>query len=66
VYQFWIDTARGAVSLGFVTTDDQGRVSAAFDTPSSLPGTVGAFLLTLEHAGGGLRPGDAVVLASVR
>ena len=66
VYQFWIDTTLGPISLGFVAPDDQGRVTAAFDTPPAMQGTTLGFLLTLEHAGGGMKPGEAVVLASVR
>jgi len=66
VYQFLIDTTIGAVSVGFVAPDDQGRVSAAFDTPTTGQGTAVGFLVTLERAGGGSKPGDAVVLASAR
>ena len=63
-YQVWLVTARGSIGLGFVAPDAQGRVSAAFDTPAHLPGSVTGFMLSLEPTGGNAKPTGPIVLAS--
>jgi hypothetical protein len=63
-YQVWMVTTRGSIGLGFVAPDTQGRVSAAFDTPPDLPGTVTGFMLSLEPTGGNAKPTGLIVLAS--
>lgn len=63
-HQVWLVTPRGTVSLGFLTPDAQGRVSAAFDLPSDIGGAVRGFMVTREPAGGSARPSRTVVLAS--
>ena len=62
--QVWLMTTRGALSLGFVTPDAQGRLTAAFDTPPELPGQVVGVAVTAEAVGGSAAPGSRVVLAS--
>lgn len=62
--QVWLLTTRGALSLGFVTPDAQGRLTATFDTPPELPGQVVGVAVTAEAAGGSASPGSRVVLAS--
>jgi hypothetical protein len=63
-YQVWLVTTRGSIGLGFVVPDAQGRVSAAFDTPPHLPGSVTGFMLSLEPTGGNATPTGPIVLAS--
>jgi hypothetical protein len=63
-YQVWMVTTRGSIGLGFVVPDAQGRVSAAFDTPPHLPGSVTGFMLSLEPSGGNATPTGPIVLAS--
>lgn len=63
-YQVWLVTTRGSIGLGFVVPDAQGRVSAAFDTPRDLPGSVTGFMLSLEPTGGNAKPTGPIVLAS--
>ena len=63
-YQAWLVTRRGVVSLGVLTPDDQGRITAAFDLPADLAGTVRGFMITREPAGGSARPSRTVVLAT--
>lgn len=64
IYQVWMTTTRGALSLGFVSSDAQGRAGASFDAPPELPGNVVGFMLTLEPTGGNVKPTGPVVLAS--
>jgi hypothetical protein len=64
VYQVWLITSRGPVSLGFAAPDAQGRIGVTFDIPLELSGDVTGFLLTKEAAGGSTAPGDSVVLSS--
>ena len=63
-YQVWLVTTRGSIGLGFVAPDAQGRVSAAFDTPPHLPGSVTGFMLSLEPTGGNATPTGPIILAS--
>lgn len=63
-YQTWLVTTRGAIGLGFVAPDAQGRVSAAFDTPPDLAGNVTGFMLSLEPTGGNAKPTGSIILAS--
>lgn len=63
VHQVWLVTTRGSISLGFVVPDAQGRVSATFDTPQELPGSVLGVIVTAETAGGSGAPGRRFVLA---
>jgi len=63
-YQVWLVTTQGSIGLGFVVPDAQGRVSAAFDTPQHLPGSVTGFMLSLEPTGGNAKPTGPIVLAS--
>ena len=63
-YQVWMVTTRGSTGLGFAAPDTQGRVSAAFDTPPDLSGTVTGFMLSLEPTGGSAKPTGPIVLAS--
>lgn len=62
--QAWLLTTRGSISLGFLTPDAQGRVSASFDTPPDMPGTVTGVAVTGEPAGGSGSPGSRVLVAS--
>jgi hypothetical protein len=64
IYQVWLVTTRGSIGLGFVVPDAQGRVSAAFDLPPDLPGSVTGFMLSLEPTGGNAKPTGPIVLAS--
>ena len=62
-YQAWLVTSRGPVSLGLLTPDARGRVSAAFDLPPDA-GAIWGFMVTREPAAGSARPSRTVVLAS--
>jgi hypothetical protein len=64
IYQAWLVTPRAVVSLGVLTPDEQGRITAAFDLPANLAGTVRGFMITREPAGGSARPSRTVVLAT--
>jgi hypothetical protein len=64
IYQVWLVTTRGSIGLGFVVPDAQGRVSAAFDLPPDLPGSVTGFMLSLEPTGGSAKPTGPIVLAT--
>ena len=62
--QAWLVTTRGSISLGLASPDGQGRLSAAFDPPAPLAGTVTGFMVTLERAGGSAKPTGPLLLAS--
>lgn len=64
VYQVWLATTGGPISLGFVAPDAQGRIDAAFDTPPELVGNVTGFMLSLEPTGGNAKPTGPIVVAS--
>ena len=64
VYQVWLVTSNGSISLGFVTPDGQGRIDAAFDTPPELVGNVTGVMLSLEPTGGNVKPTGPIVVAS--
>jgi hypothetical protein len=64
VYQAWLVTPAGMISAGEIAPDARGRVSATFDTPADLPGTVTGVFVTLEPEGGSAQPGRRVALAS--
>lgn len=64
VYQVWVTTTRGPISLGFASPDALGRASAAFDVPSELAGTIIGFMMSLEPTGGSPTPTAPIVLAS--
>jgi Anti-sigma-K factor rskA len=64
VYQVWLVTSGGSISLGFAAPDAQGRIDAAFDTPSELVGNVNGFMLSLEPTGGNAKPTGPIVIAS--
>ena len=63
-YQVWLVTSDGSIALGFAAPDAQGRLSAAFDVPPSVSGTVVGFMLSLEPTGGSPKPAGPIVLAS--
>lgn len=64
VHQVWLTTTRGAISLGFVSPDAQGRIATAIEAPPELPGSVIGFMLSLEPTGGNLKPTGPIVLTS--
>ena len=64
VYQVWMTTTRGPISLGFAAPDALGRSSAAFDVPPDMAGTVIGFMLSLEPTGGSAKPAATIVMAS--
>jgi anti-sigma-K factor RskA len=51
VYQLWVVTANQPISAGLFRPDDQGSVTASFDTPADMPTPV-AMAVTLEPDGG--------------
>ena len=61
VYQVWLVTSGGPISLGFAAPDAQGRIDAAFDTPPELVGNVTGFMLSLEPTGGNAKPTGPIV-----
>jgi len=63
VYQVWMTTTQGPISLGFAVPDALGRASSALDAPPELFGVIG-FMLTAEPLGGSVKPAGAIVLAS--
>ena len=64
VYQLWLTTTRGPISLGLVSPDGQGRIGVAFDSPSDLLGTAIGFMLSVEPVGGNPKPTGPIALAS--
>jgi hypothetical protein len=64
VYQVWIDTSEGPLSLGFAVPDAQGRLSVTFDIPPQLPGSILGLLITREPPGGSTAPQGPVVLSN--
>jgi hypothetical protein len=64
VGQAWLVTSDGSVSLGLVSPDDQGRLTAAFDPPPAFDGRPIGFMVTLEPASGSATPSRIVLLAS--
>ena len=64
VYQVWLTTSRGPISLGFVSPDVQGRLAASYELPPDLTGVVQGLLVTVEERGGGAAPSSEALLAS--
>ena len=64
VFQVWVTTTRGPVSLGFASPDALGRASASFEMPAEIADAVIGFMLTQEPAGGSAKPTGPAVLAS--
>lgn len=64
VYQVWLVTSTGTLSLGFASPDAQGRITATFDIPPKLPGSVTGFLVSRESAGGSTAPTEAALLST--
>ena len=63
-YHLWMVTGAGPVAVGVVRPDENGRASAGFEPPASLPRPVTGALLTLEPDGSPVRPtGDAYLSA---
>jgi anti-sigma-K factor RskA len=50
-YQLWVVTASRPISAGLIRPDDNGSVTASFDTPPDIPAPV-AIAVTLEPEGG--------------
>lgn len=63
IYQLWLQTSRGVVSLGVFTPDEGGRATLTADPPSSIPPVVGA-LVTVEPSGGSAEPSERVLAQS--
>ena len=64
VYQAWLVTPDGSLSLGILEPDASGSVTAAFDSPPVTPELVRGFMVTVEPPGGSNIPGRRVALAS--
>ena len=64
VYQVWMTTTRGPISLGFVSPDAQGRMGAGYDAPPGVSGSVIGFMLTVEPVGGSAKPTGPLALGS--
>jgi hypothetical protein len=64
VYQVWMTTTRGPISLGFASPDGQGRVGGSYEAPPELAGTVIGFMLTLEPTGGSAKPAGPMALGT--
>lgn len=64
VYQVWVTTTRGPISLGFASPDALGRASAAHDISPDVSDTVIGFMLSLEPTGGNVKPAGPIVLTS--
>ena len=64
VYQMWLTTTRGPISLGLISPDGQGRIGVAFDSPPELLGTAIGFMLSVEPVGGNPKPTGPIALAS--
>jgi anti-sigma-K factor RskA len=61
-YQLWVVTANRPISAGLIRPDDNGSVTASFDTPPDIPAPV-AIAVTLEPDGGVPAPtGDRYLL----
>ena len=63
-YQVWMTTTRGVISAGIVAPDALGRVSAVYDIPANMSGTILGVMLSLEPIDGSSKPSGAIVLAS--
>jgi hypothetical protein len=61
-YQAWLVTEGGTSSLGLVAPGHDGQLTAVFDAPSRLAGTVVGALVTSEPTGGSKTPGRHVAL----
>jgi hypothetical protein len=64
VYQVWLVTGGASSSLGFTTSDTQGRVDATFNVPREPAANVTGFMLSLEPTGGSVKPTGPIVIAS--
>jgi hypothetical protein len=64
VYQVWLQTSRGPLSLGFLAADSRGRANTVFELPPELAGVISGITVTREPAGGAPQPGGIVMLAS--
>ena len=64
VYQVWMTTTRGPISLGFASPDGQGRMGAGYDAPPGVNGNVIGFMLTIEPVGGSAKPTGSMALGS--
>ena len=62
VYQVWFLTPRAPVSAGLVRPDQNGRVTAAFDTPAGTPDPTGV-AVSIEPEAGVQAPTGAIYLA---
>jgi anti-sigma-K factor RskA len=54
-YQLWVVTAQSPISAGLLKPDSNGDITAAFETPSTIPEPV-AMAVTLEREGGVASP----------
>jgi hypothetical protein len=64
IYQVWLTTTRGPISLGFASPDGQGRISGAYEAPPELAGNIIGFMLTTEPVGGSPRPTGLMALGT--
>jgi len=62
-YQIWLLTADNPVSAGTFVPDDSGRVTAATDTPPTVPRPITGVRVTLEPEPGRPEPSGTIVLA---
>jgi anti-sigma-K factor RskA len=63
-YQLWFLTPGAPVSAGLIKPDQNGRITAAFDTPSGTPDPTGV-AVSIEPEGGVLAPTGAIYLAGL-
>ena len=63
-YQLWLLTPSRAASIGLISPDGNGRASAFFDPPASLPRPIIRAMMTLEDAAGAALPTATPYLAS--
>jgi anti-sigma-K factor RskA len=63
-YQLWYLTPGAPVSAGLIQPDDDGRITAAFDTPPDVPTPTG-LAVSIEPEGGVPAPTGAIYLAGL-
>jgi hypothetical protein len=63
-YQLWLLTPARTASIGLIWPDGNGRASAFFDPPATLPRPIVRAVMTLEDAAGAAQPTATPYLAS--
>ncbi len=63
VYQVWLLSAGGAISVGTIAPDEAGRATLSLDTLPPIPPVVTGIMVTAEPGTGSAAPSGPIVLA---